>query len=100
MRVVVLAPARKDPFVQFVVSTSLVALAEVGDKTQVATVMLAARYDALATVVLATTLGMLIANAPVVRLGGALSSRLPLRGIRIAAAALFAILGLAVLVGK
>jgi Ca2+/H+ antiporter, TMEM165/GDT1 family len=72
-------------------------LAEMGDKTQVATVALAARYAAFAPVVLGTTAGMLIANAPVVLLGDRFSSRLPLELLRRVAAAAFAVLGLLVL---
>lgn len=68
-------------------------LAEMGDKTQVATVMLAAKYDALAAVVVGTTLGMMAANVPIVFAGGFAAERLPLRAIRIAAAAVFAALG-------
>ena len=77
----------------FLIAVSVVALAEIGDKTQVATIMLAARYKSLSMVVSATTLGMLIANVPVVWLGAKASERLPLRIIRLAAAALFAGLG-------
>lgn len=68
-------------------------LAEIGDKTQVATVVLAAQYQALASVVVGTTLGMLIANAPVVLLGAALADRIPMRAVRLVAAALFAAMG-------
>ncbi len=64
-------------------------LAEIGDKTQVATVLLAAQYEALAQVIAGTTLGMLIANIPVVLLGARFADRLPLRAARIAAALLF-----------
>lgn len=64
-------------------------LAEIGDKTQVATVLLAAKYEALAQVIAGTTLGMLIANIPVVLLGARFAERLPLRAARIAAALLF-----------
>lgn len=75
--------------------TSLVAffLVEMGDKTQLATVALAARYDALAAVVAGTTLGMMIANVPAVWVGEALASRFNLRAMRWAAAALFFVLG-------
>lgn len=69
-------------------------LVEIGDKTQVATVVLAAQYTPLAMVVLGTTLGMLIANAPVVWLGARFAHRLPLRAARFSAAALFALLAL------
>jgi Ca2+/H+ antiporter, TMEM165/GDT1 family len=67
--------------------------AEMGDKTQVATVVLAAKFESLAAVVLGTTLGMLIANVPVVLLGKAASAKIPFKAIRIAAAVLFAALG-------
>jgi putative Ca2+/H+ antiporter (TMEM165/GDT1 family) len=73
-------------------------LAEMGDKTQVATVVLAARYPSLAAVVLGTTLGMLLANVPVVLAGKAASSRIPFKAVRIAAAVLFAALGVYALV--
>lgn len=67
-------------------------LAETGDKTQVATVLLATRFDALAQVIAGTTLGMLVANVPVVVLGHRFADRLPLRAARYTAAALFAVL--------
>lgn len=67
-------------------------LAEVGDKTQVATVLLAAKYAPLWEVVAGTTLGMLVANVPVVLLGARFAQRLPLRAARIAAALVFAAL--------
>jgi len=72
-------------------------IAEMGDKTQVATALLAARFDALAQVVAGTTLGMLLANVPAVLAGHLAAPRLPLAWIRRAAAALFAVLGLYVL---
>lgn len=68
-------------------------LAEMGDKTQVATIALAARYDALSSVVLGTTLGMMIANVPMVYLGEKLAHRLPVRTIHRLAAVVFALLG-------
>jgi len=69
-------------------------LAEMGDKTQLATVALAARYPlAFAAVVAGTTLGMLLANVPVVLLGERIARRLPARALRRAAAALFGLLG-------
>jgi putative Ca2+/H+ antiporter (TMEM165/GDT1 family) len=73
-------------------------LAEMGDKTQVATVMLAAQFPSLAAVVVGTTLGMLVANVPVVFVGRIASERIPFRLIRIVAATLFALIGLWVLV--
>ncbi len=72
-------------------------LAEMGDKTQIATVVLAARYEGvLLAVVTGSTLGMLLANLPVVALGSRFAARLPLRLARYAAATLF--LGMAVFV--
>ena len=69
-------------------------LVEIGDKTQVATVVLAASYAPLWQVVTGTTLGMLLANVPVVVFGARFAHRLPLKAARWAAAALFAALGL------
>lgn len=76
--------------------TTLIAffLAEMGDKTQVATVMLAAQYPHFIMVVLGTTLGMLIANVPVVLAGNFAADRLPLTLIRRLAAVAFAALAL------
>ena len=68
-------------------------LAEMGDKTQLATVVLAARFDALAAVIVGTTVGMLIANAPVVFAGKLVAERIAFRAVRIVAALLFAALG-------
>jgi putative Ca2+/H+ antiporter (TMEM165/GDT1 family) len=75
--------------------TTLVAffLVEMGDKTQLATVALAARYQALVSVVLGTTLGMMIANVPAVWLGATLAHRIDMRWMRWAASALFVLLG-------
>lgn len=75
-------------------------LAEMGDKTQIATVALAAKYQALGWVVGGTTLGMMLANAPLLWLGERVSRRIPLRLVHLVAAALFAGLGLAVLSGR
>lgn len=73
-------------------------LAEMGDKTQVATVALAAQYpSAVAWVVLGTTLGMMIANAPAVLIGDRLAERMPVRLVHGIAAAVFAVLGVATL---
>jgi len=81
----------------FIATTLAFFLAEMGDKTQVATVMLAARFDtALLAVVAGSTTGMLIANLPVLALGARFADRLPLRAARIAAALLF--VGMAVLI--
>ena len=70
-------------------------LAEMGDKTQIATVALAARYtEAFATVVVGTTLGMMLANVPAVYLGERVARRVSMRLVHAIAAALFALLGL------
>ena len=69
-------------------------LAEMGDKTQIATVMLAARYDAMVSVVAGTTLGMMLANVPVVFLGERVTRLVPLRVVHVVSALFFAVLGL------
>jgi Ca2+/H+ antiporter, TMEM165/GDT1 family len=68
-------------------------IAEIGDKTQIATVALAAGYSSLGAVVAGTTVGMLLANVPVVLMGKAFADRLPMTAIRYGAAGLFAVLG-------
>ncbi|WIT13721.1 TMEM165/GDT1 family protein [Paucibacter sediminis] len=84
-----------------VLGTTIVAffLAEMGDKTQVATVALAARFDALVAVVAGTTLGMMIANVPAVLLGDRIAHKIPLRLVHGLAAMIFGILGVATLLG-
>ncbi|MDY0021598.1 TMEM165/GDT1 family protein [Arenimonas caeni] len=82
---------RFGPFLATLVAFFIV---EIGDKTQVATVVLAAQYQPLWQVVAGTTLGMAVANVPVVLLGAAFAAKLPLKAARYAAAALFAGLGL------
>ena len=82
----------------FVVTLVSFFVAEMGDKTQIATVMLAAKFPALWAVVVGTTIGMLAANVPIAFAGRALSTRVPFKAIRIAAAAVFAALGIGVLV--
>ena len=74
-------------------------LAEIGDKTQIATVALAAQYQSLLWVVVGTTLGMMIANVPAVYIGDRLAGRLPINLIHKIAALIFASLGIAVLFG-
>jgi len=80
--------------------TTLIAffLVEMGDKTQLATVALAARYESLVAVVAGTTLGMVIANAPAVWMGEALAHRVNMKWMRWVAAALFVVLGVLTLV--
>ena len=70
-------------------------LAEMGDKTQLATIALAAHYAMPLAVVAGTTLGMLVADVPAVLLGEKLVAKLPLKAVRIIAAAVFAIMGVA-----
>lgn len=84
-----------------VFGTTLVAffLAEIGDKTQVATIALAAQYHAFFIVVAGTTLGMMIANVPAVFLGNRIAAKMPVRLVHMIAAAIFAILGVATLLG-
>lgn len=74
-------------------------LAEMGDKTQIATVALAAHYAVPLLVVIGTTLGMLIADVPAVFVGDKLANKIPMRLVHSIAAAIFAILGLATLIG-
>jgi putative Ca2+/H+ antiporter (TMEM165/GDT1 family) len=74
-------------------------LAEMGDKTQLATIAMAAHYGTPAVVVVGTTLGMLIADVPAVFVGDRLSARVPMKIVHMVAAALFALLGIATLMG-
>ncbi len=84
-----------------VFGTTLVSffLVEMGDKTQIATVALAAKYSSLVAVVAGTTLGMMIANVPAVLLGDVAAKKLPLRLVHGIAAAIFLVLGLLMLFG-
>jgi putative Ca2+/H+ antiporter (TMEM165/GDT1 family) len=79
--------------------TTLVAffLVEIGDKTQIATSLLAARFHQIVPVTLGTTLGMMLANVPAVLLGEAATRVVPLKWVRIGAAAIFAAIGVWVL---
>lgn len=74
-------------------------LAEMGDKTQVATVAMAAHYAAPLLVVIGTTLGMLIADVPAVFVGDKLATKIPMKWVHSIAAAIFALLGMATLLG-
>ena len=84
-----------------VLGTTIVAffLAEMGDKTQIATVAMAARFNELWAVVAGTTLGMMIANVPAVLLGDRIAHKIPVRLVHGVAAAIFALLGVATLLG-
>lgn len=81
--------------------TTLIAffLAEMGDKTQIATVALAAQYQALVPVVIGTTLGMMVANVPAVILGDKIADKMPVTIVHRIAAGIFLILGIATLLG-
>lgn len=94
------AEGRLPRFGVFGTTAMLFFLAEMGDKTQIATVMLAARYEAYAWVVVGTTLGMMLANAPVVWLGARVTRLVPLRVVHIVSALIFSGLGLAALLIK
>ena len=74
-------------------------LAEMGDKTQIATVALGAQYEPLIAVVAGTTLGMMLANAPVVFFGQAIVQRVPIKAVHAVAAGIFLVLGVSVLLG-
>ncbi len=74
-------------------------LAEMGDKTQIATVAMAAHYASPVLVVIGTTLGMLIADVPAVFVGEKLAARIPMKLVHSIAAAIFALLGVATLLG-
>lgn len=84
-----------------VFGTTLIAffLAEMGDKTQVATVALAAQYQALLAVVAGTTLGMMVANVPAVIMGDRIANRMPVRLVHTIAGGIFAVLGVMTLTG-
>lgn len=74
-------------------------LAEMGDKTQIATVALAARYESTVAVVAGTTFGMMLANVPAVLFGERISRKVPLKLVHGIAAAMFALLGVGTLLG-
>ncbi len=74
-------------------------LAEMGDKTQIATIAMAAHYGTPVLVVIGTTLGMLIADVPAVFIGDKLSAKIPMKLVHSIAAAIFALLGVATLLG-
>ena len=93
------APSEMHPAGAFVTTTIAFFIAEMGDKTQLATVALAARFDALTWVVLGTTVGMMLANVPAVLLGEGLAKRLPLKLIRWIAAGVFVLTGIVTMAG-
>lgn len=84
----------------FLITFAAFFLAEMGDKTQVATVMLAARFPSLTAVVMGTTLGMMLANLPVVFISEKAAEKIPLKAVRISASVIFGILGIWTLAGQ
>ena len=93
-------PSALDRYGALVATCVLFFVAEIGDKTQIATVVLAAHYESLIGVVLGSTLGMMIANVPVVLAGRWRMQLLPLAAARRGACILFLVLGVAALVGR
>jgi putative Ca2+/H+ antiporter (TMEM165/GDT1 family) len=93
------AGAARSRFGVFGITVLAFFLAEMGDKTQIATVMLAARYGTLVAVTAGTTLGMMIANVPAVLLGDRAVKFVPIAWVHRIAAAVFAAIGVAVLAG-
>jgi len=91
--------ATKPQWGVFLATTWAFFLAEMGDKTQIATVALGAQYTPLLAVVAGTTLGMMLANAPVVFFGEAITRRVPIRAVHAMAALIFAVLGVLALLG-
>ena len=93
------APSPKDGWGVFGTTVAAFFLLEMGDKTQIATVALAAKYSNLALVTAGTTFGMMLANVPAVLLGDVAAKKLPLAFVRAVAAALFLLLGVVALLG-
>ena len=93
------APTPRSHAGVFLITAGAFFLAEMGDKTQLATIALAARFHDLVAVVAGTTLGMLIADVPAVFVADRFAARMPHQWIRAIAAALFAALGVATLLG-
>ena len=83
----------------FFITLTTFFLAEMGDKTQLATIMLAAKFPSLVAVIAGTTTGMLLADVPAVFLGNIASEKIPFKAIRISACILFTILGISTLAG-
>jgi len=92
-------PAEPARFGAFLTTLTAFFLLEMGDKTQLATVALAARYGTLLPVIAGTTCGMMLADVPAVLLGGVATTKLPLRLVRAIAATIFIVMGVIVLLG-
>jgi putative Ca2+/H+ antiporter (TMEM165/GDT1 family) len=93
------APRARDGYGAFVVTVIAFFLAEMGDKTQIVALALAAKYHDLVAVVGGTTLGMMIVNTPTVLLAQHVTRIVPLESIRVAAALVYAVLGVLTLLG-
>jgi putative Ca2+/H+ antiporter (TMEM165/GDT1 family) len=91
------AENRKPRFGVFLTTAVTFFLVEIGDKTQIATSLLAARFQSIALVTVGTTLGMMLADVPAVFLGELVTRVIPLRYVRIGAAVVFALIGVWVL---
>jgi putative Ca2+/H+ antiporter (TMEM165/GDT1 family) len=96
------ANVNMSPYGIFATTVGAFFLAEMGDKTQIATIALAAQYHNLVAVVAGTTLGMMLANVPAVVLGDKMANKLPLKLVHGIAAVIFAVLGVLTLlnIGK
>lgn len=92
------AKSAKGAWQIFVLTTTLFFVAEMGDKTQIVTIALGAKYESVLTVTFGTTVGMMLANVPAVWLGKQFTKRLPTQLVHRIAAALFILLGVATLV--
>ncbi len=90
-------PGAKKGLGVFATTVTAFFMAEMGDKTQIATVALAAKYPSLLAVVAGTTFGMMLANVPVVFLGDGFAKKIPLKLVRGMASLLFAALGIVAL---
>ncbi len=84
----------------FLATLIAIFLVEIGDKTQIVTSLLAARFQEVVTVTIGTTAGIMLANVPADLLGSAVTRVVPLRVVRITAAVVFALLGAAVLLAQ
>ena len=82
----------------FLLTTGLFFLAEMGDKTQIATIALGARYEDVVSVTIGTTLGMMLANVPAVWIGQKFTKRMPIKWVHAIAAITFIAIGLATLI--
>ena len=82
----------------FLLTVGLFFLAEMGDKTQIATIALGARYEDVFSVTLGTTLGMMLANAPAVWVGQKFTKRMPIKWVHAVAAVTFIAIGIATLI--